>query len=56
MCCSFREKCKNSPKTGMGCSTPLRNKVNDMNKYLKSTYCDKAINDNVNNSKNFGIP
>ena len=24
MCCSFWEKCKNSPKTGMGCSTPLR--------------------------------
>ena len=23
MCCSFREKCKNSPKTGLGCSTPL---------------------------------
>ena len=24
MCCSFWEKCKNSPKTGLGCSTPLR--------------------------------
>ena len=23
MCCSFGGKCKNSPKTGMGCSTPL---------------------------------
>ena len=23
MCCSFWEKCKNSPKTGLGCSTPL---------------------------------
>ena len=23
MCCSFLEKCKNSPKTGLGCSTPL---------------------------------
>ena len=24
MCCSFWEKCKNSPKTSLGCSTPLR--------------------------------
>ena len=24
ICCSFWEKCKNSPKTGLGCSTPLR--------------------------------
>ena len=24
MCCSFWEKCKNGPKTGLGCSTPLR--------------------------------
>ena len=24
MYCSFWEKCKNSPKTGLGCSTPLR--------------------------------
>ena len=24
MCCSFWEKCKNSPKTGLGCSTPLK--------------------------------
>ena len=23
MCCSFWEKCKNSQKTGLGCSTPL---------------------------------
>ena len=23
MCCNFWEKCKNSPKTGLGCSTPL---------------------------------
>ena len=23
MCCSLWEKCKNSPKTGLGCSTPL---------------------------------
>ena len=23
MCCSFWEKYKNSPKTGLGCSTPL---------------------------------
>ena len=23
MCCSFWEKCKNSPKTDLGCSTPL---------------------------------
>ena len=23
MCCSFWEKCKNSKKTGLGCSTPL---------------------------------
>ena len=23
MCCSFWEKCKNSPETGLGCSTPL---------------------------------
>ena len=23
MCCSFPEKCKNSPTTGLGCSTPL---------------------------------
>ena len=27
MCCSFWEKFKNSPKTGMGCSTPLNYKV-----------------------------
>ena len=27
MCCSFWEKCKNSPKTGRGCSTPLRLKA-----------------------------
>ena len=24
LCCSFWEKCKNSPKTGLGCSTPLK--------------------------------
>ena len=24
MCCSFWEKCKNSPKTDLGCSTPLK--------------------------------
>ena len=24
MCCNFWEKCKNSPKTDLGCSTPLR--------------------------------
>ena len=30
MCCSFWEKCKNSPKTGLGCSTPLRNKREDI--------------------------
>jgi len=29
----------------------LRNKVNNMNKYLKKTYCSNAINENVNNSK-----
>ena len=23
ICCSFWEKCKNSPKAGLGCSTPL---------------------------------
>ena len=23
MCCNFSEKYKNSPKTGLGCSTPL---------------------------------
>ena len=23
MCCSFWQKCKNSPKTALGCSTPL---------------------------------
>ena len=23
MCCSFWEKCKNSPKTALGCSNPL---------------------------------
>ena len=27
MCCSFWEKCKNSPKTGLGCSTPLSIRV-----------------------------
>ena len=35
MCCSFWEKCKNSPKTGLGCSTPLIYvKVGDLT-YLK---------------------
>ena len=29
----------------------LRNKANNMNKYLKKTYCNNAINENVNNSK-----
>ena len=29
----------------------LRNKANNMNKYLKKTYCSNAIKDNVNNSK-----
>ena len=29
----------------------LRNKVNNMNKYLKETYCSKAINENLNDSK-----
>ena len=24
MCCSFWEKCNNSPKTDLGCSTPLK--------------------------------
>ena len=27
MCCSFWEKCKNSPKTGLECSTPLMTHV-----------------------------
>ena len=25
MCCHFREKCTNSHKIGLGCSTPLTN-------------------------------
>ena len=29
----------------------LRNKVTNMNKYLKKTYCSKAINENLNNSE-----
>ncbi len=29
----------------------LRNKVNNMSKYLKKSYCSNAINENVNNSK-----
>jgi len=29
----------------------LRNKVNKLNKTLKKNYCNKAINDNVNDSK-----
>ena len=27
MCCSFWEKCKNSQKSGLGCSTPLNIKI-----------------------------
>ena len=27
MFCSFWEKCKNSPKTGLGCSTPLNKRM-----------------------------
>ena len=27
MCCSFWQKCKNSPKTGLGCSTHLKLKI-----------------------------
>ena len=27
MCCSFWEKCKSNPKTGLRCSTPLKRKV-----------------------------
>ena len=27
MCCSFWEKCKNSPKTDLGCSTPLSTSI-----------------------------
>ena len=27
ICCSFWEKCKNSPKTGLGCSTPLKMQI-----------------------------
>ena len=35
MCCSFWEKCKNSPKTDLGCSTPLS--------YLSFQFWNKPI-------------
>ena len=34
----------------------LRNKLNKLNRSLKKNYCNKAINENVNNSKKFGVP
>ena len=35
MCCSFSEKCINSPKTDLGCSTPLNYKQIEHKNNLK---------------------
>ena len=40
MCCSFGEKCKNSPKTGLGCSTPLRALMGMCDYYNGKEYFD----------------
>ena len=56
MCCSFWEKCKNSQKTGLGCSTPLKLKLSwfcaishQMTPFLIchkwSLFCKKIVTD-----------
>ena len=52
MCCSFWEKYKNSPKTGLGCSTPLnlifywlyviKYKLKQLNR-IKCSFCIKGF-------------
>ena len=37
MCCSFWEKCINSQKNGLGCSTPLKNKQSNKQKQKQKT-------------------
>ena len=45
MCCSFWEKCKNSPKTDLGCSTPLNIMllVFHLSSKYTSTFCRPQI-------------
>ena len=57
MCCSFWEKCKNSPKTGLGCSTPLRCENNvepKQNSSQTETIC-KLLRQNRYNRKLLGF-
>ena len=50
MCCSFWEKCINSQKNGLGCSTPLSDPIlglyvgtfNAQKQKLKTTTLDQA--------------
>ena len=43
MCCSFWEKCKNRPKTDLGCSTPL--KVEPLDTESHNKFNNRSEND-----------
>ena len=64
MCCSFWEKCKNSPKTGLGCSTPLNSKIGESGRKLEkrlaehkseATSSKSAIREKAERSKGHNI-
>ena len=43
----YKKAHKNNNPNDWSKAKHLRNKVNNLSKYLKKTYCDKAINNNV---------
>ena len=47
MCCRFWEKCKNSPKTGLGCSTPLNDSKTEV-VYLSSRFSETVPIPSIN--------
>lgn len=47
----FRKATKTNDPIDWKNARTLRNKVNNLSKHLKKTYCSNAINENVNNSK-----
>ena len=58
MCCSFWEKCKNSPKTGLGCSTPLRLiacKTRAQIITVCETWFDESVTDNEISIPNYSV-
>ena len=62
MCCHFLEKCTNSHKTGLGCSTPLKTNMfnassNDSNSIVHvfteyKMYTEMSLHSSRNNVKN----